>query len=51
MQRPVDAASDRLRVALVDGGTIDPAVLSALQAIRGRAQAIAAQVDQALPLG
>ncbi|HEV8468306.1 MAG TPA: hypothetical protein VGR46_01760 [Candidatus Limnocylindria bacterium] len=51
VQRLVDAASDRLTGALADAGEIDPAVITALHTIKARAQAVAAQVDEALPLG
>ena len=51
VQRLVDAASDRLRGALAEASVTDPAVTTALGCIKGRAQAIAAQVDSALPLG
>lgn len=51
VQRLVDAASDRLRGALADASADDPTVGAALLRIKGRAQAIVAQVDEALPLG
>jgi len=49
--RLLDAASDRLVGTLADSRGIDPAVVAALENIKQRAQAIAAQVDTALPLG
>ena len=51
VQRLVDAASDRLRGALTNARSFDPALLQALEHIKRRSEAIAAQVDEALPLG
>jgi hypothetical protein len=51
VQRLVDAASDRLRGALLNAESLDPALLHALDNIKRRSQAIAAQIDEALPLG
>ncbi len=51
VQRLVDAASDRLSVALTDAGSVDPSLIGALESVRARALAIAAQVEAALPLG
>jgi len=53
--RLLDAASDRLVGALGAGAGapdgIDSAVVAALESIKQKAQAIAAQVETALPLG
>jgi len=49
--RLLDAASDRLVGALADSRGIDSAVVAALENIKQKAQAIAAQVETALPLG
>jgi hypothetical protein len=46
-----NAASDRLVGALADSHGIDPAVVAALENIKQKADAIAEQVDTALPLG
>jgi hypothetical protein len=51
VQRLVDAASDRLRGALANASSFDPALLHALDNIKRRSQSIAAQIDEALPLG
>ena len=61
VMRLLDAASDRLVGALAAGagipdgvgapGSIDPAVIAALQSINEKARAIAGQVETALPLG
>ena len=49
--RLLDAASDRLVGALADSRGIDSAVVAALENIKQKAQAIAAKVETALPLG
>jgi hypothetical protein len=49
--RLLDAASDRLSGALADPDGIDPDVVAALENIKLKARAIAAQVETALPLG
>jgi hypothetical protein len=49
--RLLDAASDRLAGVLADSRGIDPAVVSALETVKRKADAIAEQVEAALPLG
>jgi hypothetical protein len=51
VQRLVDAESDRLRGALTNARSFDPALMEALEHIKSRSEAIAKQVDEALPLG